>query len=91
MDILVWLMEESVSKSVSVTLGIAVMLELETSTWGTAGITMYTNLFLLVVAVTATVALTKQDYCEISYPVVERTWWKKGNYSRIIFMSSDYK
>ena len=34
---------------------------------------MYTNLFLLVVAVTATVALTKQDYCEISYPVVERT------------------
>ena len=46
MDILVWRMEESVNKSVSVTLEIAVLVILETSTWGTVGVTMYTNLFL---------------------------------------------
>ena len=46
MDILVWRMEESVNKSASATMEIAVMVILETSTWGTVGITMYTNLFL---------------------------------------------
>ena len=38
---------------------------------------MYTNLFLLVVAVTATVALTKQDYCEMSYPRGLIPWWNE--------------
>ena len=46
MDTLVWLMAESVSKSVSATMEIVVMLKLKTSAWGTAGITTYTNLFL---------------------------------------------